>query len=284
MTGLLDGQAVVVTGAGRGLGRAYALGLAAAGARLVVNDRDGDPAESVAAEIREAGGEAVVVADAVGTRAAAVRLVERSRDAFGRVDVMVTNAGADRRGPVLDLTDDDWELTLTTHLMGSLFCSVEAARAMRDQGGGGAIVNVTSDAFHQGVPTLAPYCVSKGGIYGLTRVLAAELAPFDIAVNAIAPPATRTEPMLAYTDSLATMGLDAQQVAAFKAYLQEPEDIAPLVVFLASPAGRRLTGRVLGVTRRELVSLEPPATSRLGSNDPGPWTFDELAAAAAGLA
>jgi NAD(P)-dependent dehydrogenase (short-subunit alcohol dehydrogenase family) len=283
VTGRLEGQVVAVTGAGRGLGRAYALALAAEGAGVVVNDRDADPAEAVAAEIRAGGGQAAVVADAVGTRAAAVRLVEAAGEEFGRLDVMVTNAGADRRGPVLELTDEDWEATLTTHLFGSVFCSVEAARTMRDQGGGGAIINITSDAFHQGVVTLAPYCVSKGGIYGLTRVLAAELAPFGISVNAVAPPATRTEPMLAYADSLATMGLGADQLAAFRAYLQEPEDIAPLVVFLASPAGRSLTGRVLGVTRQELVSLEPPVAARLGGTDPGPWTFDELAAAASAL-
>lgn len=283
MSRKLDGQVVVVTGAGRGLGRAYALALAAEGASVVANDRDAEPVEALAAEITSSGGRVVAVAEAVGTRAAATRLVQTARDTFGRIDVMVTNAGADRRGPVLDLTDEDWEFTLGTHLLGSLFCSVEAGRAMRDQGGGGAIINITSDAFHQGVPTLAPYCVSKGGIYGLMRVLAAELAPFGISVNAVAPPATRTEPMLAFAETLEVMGLTEEQMDALKASFQDPEDIAPVVVYLASPEGRRLTGRVLGVTRREVVSLEPPTANRLGTCDPGPWTFDGLEAALAPL-
>ncbi len=259
MTGRLDGQVVVITGSGRGLGRAYALAMAAAGAKVVVNDRDREPAEAVAAEIAGADGQAVVCAEPVGTRAAAAALVASAVETFGGIDVMITNAGADRRGPVLDLSDDDWEFTIRTHVFGSIFCSVEAAKVMRDQGRGGAIINVTSDAFHQGVGTLAPYCVSKGGTYALMVVLAAELAPFGISVNAIAPPATRTDPMMAYADSLTSMGLTEEQVAGFKAMIQEPEDVAPLAVFLASPEGRRLSGRAFTLTRDGLTVMDPPA-------------------------
>jgi NAD(P)-dependent dehydrogenase (short-subunit alcohol dehydrogenase family) len=283
MTGRLEGQVAVVTGSGRGLGRAYALALAAEGARVVVNDRDAGPARAVADEIATAGGEAIACVEAVGTRAAAATVVRAALDGFGRIDVMITNAGADRRGSVLELTDEDWEFTLQTHLFGSLFCSVEAARAMRDQGEGGAIINVTSDAFHQGVPTLAPYCVSKGGIYGLMRVLAPELAPLGISVNAIAPPSTRTEPMMAFADSLGDMGLPEEQIAGFKATIQEPEDVAPLAVFLASAEGRKLSGLVLGLTRDEFTVLNPPGHSTPVRQDPGPWTVDELIAASTRL-
>lgn len=282
MSGRLEGQVAVVTGSGRGLGRAYARALAAEGAQVVVNDRDREPAESTVEDIRSSGGTAEAVVEPVGTRAAAARIVRTAVDRFGRIDVMITNAGADRRGSVLDLGDEDWEFTIRTHLFGSLFCSIEAGRAMRDQGGG-VIINVTSDAFHQGVPTLAPYCVSKGGIYGLTRVLAIELAPYGISVNAIAPPATRTVPMMEYADSLAGMGLDADQLDAFKAMIQEPDDVAPLAVFLASPDGRKLSGRVLGLTRQDFSALEPPVHHPLGHAEGGPWSISDLIAAAGEL-
>jgi NAD(P)-dependent dehydrogenase (short-subunit alcohol dehydrogenase family) len=283
MSGRLDGQVVAITGSGRGLGRAYALAMAAEGARLVVNDRDAEPAHSVVAEIREGGGEAVVCTQAVGDRAGAMAIVDCAVDSFGGIDVMITNAGADRRGPVLDLRDEDWEQTIGTHVFGSIFCSVEAAKAMRDQGRGGAIINVTSDAFHQGVPTLAPYCVSKGGIYALVTVLAAELAGFGISVNAIAPPATRTEPMMAYADSLGTMGLNDEQVAAFKAMIEEPGDIAPLAVFLATPAGRTLSGKVFSITHDGVTILNPPVHSAPVRTEVAPWRIDDLTAAVSNL-
>jgi NAD(P)-dependent dehydrogenase (short-subunit alcohol dehydrogenase family) len=279
----LNGQVAVVTGAGRGLGRAYARALAAAGAKVVVNDRDAQPASSVVDEIVAKGGEAVACVEAVGTRAAAKRVVAAATTAFGRLDVMITNAGADRRGPVLDLSDEDWEFTFTTHLFGSVYCSVEAARLMRDQGHGGAIINITSDAFYMGMATLAPYCASKGGIYGLMRVLAVELAPLGISVNAIAPPSTRTEPMMAFADSLTDMGLTEEQVAAFKATIQEPEDVAPLAVYLATAEGRKLSGQVLGLTRQELSRLNPPIQSAPLRREQGPWDVEALTASVSHL-
>ena len=260
MAGILEGQIVVVTGSGRGLGRAYALAMAAEGAKVVVNDRDREPAEAVANEITANGGSATVCVEAVGTRAAAQDLVATAVEHFGGIDVMITNAGADRRGPLLDLDDDDWEFTIRTHVFGSILCSVEAGKAMRDQGRGGAIINVTSDAFYMGMATLAPYCVSKGGTYALMLVLAAELSPLGISVNAIAPPATRTEPMLKYVDSLgATMGLTDAQLAGFREAILEPEDVAPLAVFLASPEGRTLSGAVLGMTADGPTILRGPS-------------------------
>jgi NAD(P)-dependent dehydrogenase (short-subunit alcohol dehydrogenase family) len=275
----LDEQAAVVTGSGRGLGRAYALALAAEGAKVVVNDLDEKSALSVVDQIKAGDGVAVACVEAVGTRSAAVRVVGAALDAFGRLDVMITNAGADRRGSVLDLSDEDWEFTFRTHLFGSIYCSVEAARVMRQQGQGGAIINVTSDAFHMGVGTLAPYCASKGGIYGLMRVLAVELAPLGISVNAIAPPSTRTEPMLAFADSLAAVGLTEEQVAEFKSTIQEPDDVAPLAVFLASTEGRKLSGQVLGLTHHDLTVLNPPVQSEPVRRDAGPWDVEGLIAA-----
>jgi NAD(P)-dependent dehydrogenase (short-subunit alcohol dehydrogenase family) len=259
MAGILQGQVVVVTGAGRGLGRAYALAMAAEGAKVVVNDRDRKPAETVANEIMATGGTATVWVEAVGTREAARTLVATAMEQFGGIDVMITNAGADRRGPLLELDDDDWEFTIRTHVFGSIMCSIEAGKAMRDQGRGGAIINVTSDAFFMGMASLAPYCVSKGGTYALMLVLAAELSPLGISVNAIAPPATRTEPMLKYVDSLGAMGLTDAQLAAFRGSILEPEDVAPLAVFLASPEGRTFSGTVLSITADGPTVLRGPS-------------------------
>ncbi|MGE0880710.1 MAG: SDR family NAD(P)-dependent oxidoreductase [Acidimicrobiia bacterium] len=259
MEALLSGQVAAVTGAGRGLGRAYAVALAAAGARVVVNDIDAAPAEEVVATIAATGGEAVPDVGSIAERAGAERLVALTRSTFGRIDIMVTNAGADRRGPVLDLDPADFEFTLGVHLWGTIHCSVAAGRAMREQGAGGCIVNVTSPAFYQGTPALAPYCTAKGAIYGFMRTLALELAPLGIAVNAVAPPLTTTGPVVAFLESLPAMGMPVDQIEAMRSMAQDPADVAPAVVFLASEAGRRQSGNVYTLTRDSLTRVGPPA-------------------------
>ena len=280
--GALDGQVAVITGAGRGLGRAYALAYAREGARVVVNDLDGGSAAGVVEEIAALGGEAVASHDSVGEPSGAGRMVAMAAERFGQIDVMITNAGADRRGPVLDLEPDDWEFTLRTHLFGSIHCSIEAARAMRHQGGG-AIVNVCSAAFYVGTPTLAPYGVAKGGIYGLMRSLAAELGPLGISVNGVAPPLTATGPALAFVDSLTDMGLSAAQVEAMRSSMPQPEDVAAITVFLATPRGRRLSGQLLTMTKDELMLIRPPDGGRVVRAAGERWELEELGTAVEGL-
>jgi NAD(P)-dependent dehydrogenase (short-subunit alcohol dehydrogenase family) len=281
--GVLDGQVAVITGAGRGLGRAYALAYAREGARVVVNDLDATSAESVVEEIAALGGDAVASHDTVAEPSGAGRIVATGVERFGRIDVMITNAGADRRGPVLDLEPDDWEFTLRTHLFGSIHCSIEAGRAMRGQDGGGAIVNVCSAAFYVGTPTLAPYGVAKGGIYGLMRSLAGELAPFGISVNGVAPPLTATAPALAFVDSLADMGLPAEQVEGMRSSMPAPEDVAAITVFLATPEGRRLSGRLFTMTKDELTVIDPPHGGRLVRAAGERWGMEDLRAAVQSL-
>jgi NAD(P)-dependent dehydrogenase (short-subunit alcohol dehydrogenase family) len=280
---MLDGQVAVITGAGRGLGSAYALAYAREGARVVVNDLDATSAASVVEEIAALGGAAVANDDTGAEPSGARRMVATGVERFGRIDVMITNAGADRRGPALDLEPDDWELTLRTHLFGSIHCSVEAGRVMRDQRGGGAIVNVCSAAFYVGTATLAPYGVAKGGIYGLMRSLAGELAPFGISVNAVAPPLTATAPALAFVDSLADMGLTAGQVEAMRSSMPQPEDVALITVFLATPEGRRVSGRLLTMSKDELSAIGPPDGGRPVRAAGERWTLKELGAAVASL-
>jgi NAD(P)-dependent dehydrogenase (short-subunit alcohol dehydrogenase family) len=277
--GVLDGQVAVITGAGRGLGRAYALAYAHEGARLVVNDVDAASAASVVDEIAALGGDAVASVDTVAEPSGAEAIVAAGVERFGRIDVMITNAGADRRGPVLDLDPADWEFTLRAHLFGSIHCSVAAGRAMRGQDGGGVIVNVCSAAFYAGTATLAPYGVAKGGIYGLMRSLAGELAPFDITVNAVAPPLTATAPALAFVDSLADMGLTAEHVEAMRSSMPQPEDVALITVFLATPEGRRLSGRLLTMGKDELGVIRPPDGGRTVRAAGERWTLEGLGAA-----
>jgi NAD(P)-dependent dehydrogenase (short-subunit alcohol dehydrogenase family) len=283
VTGVLDGQVAVITGAGRGLGRAYAVAYAREGARVVVNDVDAASAASVVTEIGLLGGDAVASHDSVADPSGAGRIVAAAVERFGRIDVMITNAGADRRGPALDLAPDDWEFTLGTHLFGSIHCSVEAGRVMRSQGSDGVIVNVCSAAFYVGTATLAPYGVAKGGIYGLMRSLAGELAPFGISVNAVAPPLTATAPALAFVDSLADRGLTAEQVDAMRSSMPQPEDVALITVFLATPGGRRLSGRLLTMSKDELWAIGPPEGGRPVRAAGERWTLEELGAAVASL-
>jgi NAD(P)-dependent dehydrogenase (short-subunit alcohol dehydrogenase family) len=279
MADMAEGLVAVVTGAGRGLGRAYAMALAGAGAKVVVNDRDKDPANDVVAEITAAGGSAAASCESVSDPAGAESIVDTALSAFGRIDVMVTNAGADRRGPVLELTPDDWDFTLKTHLYGSIYCATAAGRAMVRQGSGGSIIIISSPAFYHAPATLAPYCVSKGGTWALMQALSGELAPVGIRVNAITPSATRTAPMMAYVDSLADQGVPAEQIEWFRASVQEPEDAAPLVVYLASPASAPITGQTFALTRDTLTMVSPPTESR-SYKYPAPWVASELAAAA----
>lgn len=271
----------MITGAGRGLGEAYANAFAAEGAAVVVNDIDGVSAERVAAAIVAGGGQAVAAPGAVGTEDAADALVAKAVGEFGRIDVMVTNAGADRRGSVFDLSADDWTFTLQTHLFGTIHCAVAAARRMREQGRGGTIVTVVSDAFHMGLEGLGPYGTAKGGIYAFTRTLALELAHLGISVNAVAPPMTRTPPVADFLQSREDDGAPEGELEFFRATIQEPEEVAMVTVMLASDHGRGLQGQVLTMTRDSLTVLRPVGGRSVQAD--APWTLDRLAAAAAEL-
>ena len=273
----------VITGAGRGLGRAYALAYGREGAAVVVNDVDAASAAGVVDEIVADGGRAVACPLAVGTPEAAAAVVDAATDGFGRLDVMITNAGADRRGAVLDLTPDDWEFTLRTHLFGMIHCSVAAGRVLRRQGEGGVIVNITSAAFYAAPPDLAPYSVAKGGIYALMRALALELAPFGIAVNGVAPPMTATAPVLAYLERLADKGLPADQLAEMRDAMPQPEDIAAITVYLATEEGRRLSGQLFTMTKNELTVIAPPADTRTVTAPGTAWNLTDLSAAVSSL-
>ena len=183
-------KVAIVTGAGQGLGEGIALVLAAAGARVVVNDLNPDRAERVAAAIRAQGGEAVGVAADVANKFQCVHLVESARDAFGQLDILVNNAAVLRPGSILKMDEWDWNRCLEVNLKGAFFMSQLVGRVMQDENGerGGTIINIASTAGYQEPLTNgAAYAASKAGIVGFTRTCAVEFAEFGVCVFALLP-------------------------------------------------------------------------------------------------
>lgn len=249
MTGICEGRVVIVTGAGGGLGRAYALGLAAEGAKVVVNDlgvgTHGESglsqgaAEKVVEEIRAAGGQAVANTDDVADWEAGARIVQTAIDAFGDLHAVVNNAGFVRDRMFVSCTPDEWDAVLRVHLRGHFCTSRHAVDYWRARQKAGEqidarIINTTSGAGLQGSIGQSAYSAAKGGIASLTLVQAAELARYGITANALAPNA-RTRMTATAFDMTA-------DEAAFDVYA--PENMAPLVAWLCSADSADVTGEV----------------------------------------
>ncbi|MFJ9960825.1 SDR family oxidoreductase [Streptomyces avermitilis] len=262
MTGIADGRVVIVTGAGRGLGRAHALAYAAEGAKVVVNDLgvglDGapgpdSPAGQVVDEIRAAGGEAVAHGGDIATSAGAASLVAAALETYGRLDTLVNNAGFLRDRMLVNLDEDDWDAVLRVHLTGHFLPLRHAAAHWRAETKAGrtpraSIVNTSSGAGLLGSVGQGNYSAAKAGIIGLTLVAAAELARYGVQVNAIAPAArTRmTERAFAGTMAAPDAGFDAMA----------PENVSPLVVWLGSAASAGVTGRVFEAEGGRITVME----------------------------
>ena len=233
----LDGRAAVVTGSGRGLGRAYAIALAAAGAGVVVNDVDGDAAAETVELIGAAGGKAVAEVAAVGEAEVADALVARAVEAFGRLDVMVTNAGVLRDNVLWKMPDESFDLVIRTHLRGTFTCARAAAVRMREQGEGGRIIVVGSPAGQRGNFGQTNYAAAKAGIAAFARTWAMELARSQVTVNAIIPTAwtamTATIPIYAPLVERVERGEGLPRVVRQEHAVGMPEDCAGLVVFLS---------------------------------------------------
>jgi len=252
---LCDGRVVVITGAGRGIGRGHALEFARQGAKVVVNDigaeLDGSggstgPAGEVVAEIRASGGQAVANGDDIATWDGGANLVKAAIDAFGGLDVVVNNAGVVRDRMFANATEDEWDLTMAVHLKGHFTTSRHAAAYWRDRAKAGEtvdarIINTTSGAGLMGSVGQAAYSAAKGGIISLTLVQAAELGRYGITANAIAPAArTRmTEEVFAGDMAKPT---DPNAFDAMSA-----DNVAPLVAWLGSSDSAGVTGRVFEV-------------------------------------
>jgi NAD(P)-dependent dehydrogenase (short-subunit alcohol dehydrogenase family) len=281
MSELLKGKVAIVTGAGRGLGRCHALALAQAGAGVVVNDLGGSdigtgsdpgPAEAVAAEIRAAGGKAIANTASVADWDSSKLIVDAALKHFGRLDIVVNNAGISRFGTPIEATGRaDWDLTIAVNLTGSAALTHWAAQHWKTQGpaAGRAIVNTSSPAGTNPLPGSAAYCVSKAGICALTITSAAELAPLGVRVNAIAPIArtrlTEAVPMLADILRKPETGFD--RIA--------PEHVSPLVTYLVSRACQ-FTGRVFGIEGDDIYLFSGFSAVDQVNNSKRQWSVDSI--------
>jgi NAD(P)-dependent dehydrogenase (short-subunit alcohol dehydrogenase family) len=279
MAKLCDGRVVIITGAGRGIGREYALMLAAHGAKVVVNDlggaRDGSgaslgPAHDVVAAIAAAGGEAIANGDDVSDFAGAARMIEQAIAAFGRLDVLVNNAGILRDRMLVNMTEAEWDAVIKVHLKGTFGPAHHAAKHWRElvktgQSVDARIINTTSVSGIYGNPGQTNYGAAKAGIAGFTIIAARELRRYGITVNAIAPGA-----LTRLTEDL-MMGRGSEEDKA----RMHPRWIAPIVTWLASRESAHVTGRVFEASGTTLAIAEgwhrgPTATpvddpTRIGS-------------------
>lgn len=259
---LLDGRPAIVTGAAGGIGRGHVLHLAAAGARVVINDINGEGAEALAREVREKGGEAIVSTANIGTRAGAEELIAACVRAFGSVAILVNNAGNLRDRTLLRMTDDELDSILTVHVKGTFWCTQAAARAMVDAGRGGAIVNTTSGA-HFGSFGQTAYSAAKGAIASMTYTWALELARHGIRVNAIGPLGT-TAMSKTYRDA------DGNPGPTF-----DPMANGPAVVYLCSDEARNVSGQIFGTGGERLSHMVQPHYGKTLIR-PGGWDVASL--------
>src|SRR6267142_3544810 len=267
---LLDGKVAVVTGGGTGIGRAVSIGLAAAGAKVVVNDYgvsvDGmdpssEPANQVVADIRRAGGQAVAAADSVATMAGGRAVVDLALKEFGDLHVLVCCAGILRERMIFNMSEEDWDAVIAVHLKGHFTVMQPATRHMRERRAG-SIVTFTSTAGLEGSPGQPNYSAAKEGIVGLTRSTALAMAKYGVTVNCISPTAeTRMTERLP--------GTRRAQAAA------PAEAIAPVVAFLASDRASHVTGQILHVRGNQVSLFSHPAPIRAITSREG-WTPEAL--------
>ncbi|MCP2168789.1 SDR family NAD(P)-dependent oxidoreductase [Goodfellowiella coeruleoviolacea] len=243
--GLLQGRAVVITGAGRGLGEAYAMHSAQAGASVVVNDIDVELAEQVAERIRTFGGTAVASGHNVADPEQAAQLTEVCVTEFGRIDGLVNNAGLNYETAPWDDDVARIRATVEVNLLGTIYCGTAAMRAMREQGTGGSIVNISSGAFF-GQRKLATYSATKGAVASLTLSWALDLETSGIRVNAVCPVA-HTRMVWASERSLRSIPAELS-----------PSRVAPLVLFLLSDSAEGITGQIVRMKGRQLHLVGQP--------------------------
>jgi NAD(P)-dependent dehydrogenase (short-subunit alcohol dehydrogenase family) len=269
--GLLDNKVAAVTGAGSGIGRGVALGLAAAGASVVVNDYgvsvDGRepssaPAEAVVKDIQARGGRAVAVADSIATMAGGRAVVDAALKSFGDLHIVVCCAGILRERMIFNMSEEDWDAVIAVHLKGH-FTVMQPATAHMRQKRAGRIITFTSTAGLEGSPGQPNYSAAKEGIVGLTRSTALAMAKYGVTVNCISPTA----------DTRMTQRLPDERRGQAMA---PPEAIAAVVAYLASDRAAHVTGQVIGVRGNEVTLFSHPAPIRqITSREP--WTPEAIA-------
>lgn len=274
----LAGKVMLVTGAGRGIGREIAIQAAAAGARVVVNDlgggpggegADASPAQQVVAIIAQAGGQAVANTDSVADPVGAARMVRQAVDEFGRLDIVVNNAGILRDGIFHRMTEADWHAVINVHLHGAFHVSRAAATLFRAQESG-CFVHFTSTSGLIGNLGQANYAAAKLGIVGLSKSIALDMARYNVRSNCVSP--------FAWSRLIGTIAENTPEQAARLDRIRAmgAEKIAPLVLFLGSDAAREVTGQIFAVRKNEIFLMSQPRPLRSLHREGG-WTMDSLA-------
>jgi len=278
MPGMLDGKVAVVTGAGGGIGREIAVAMAASGARVIVNDvgasvtgegRSGTPAQQTQQIIEQHGGQAAVSTDSVAEWSSALKIVQAALDHFGRIDVVVNNAGILRDVIFHKMTPDDWLSVIGVHLNGSFFVSRAAAGHYRKQESG-AFVHMSSTSGLIGNFGQANYAAAKLGITALSKSIALDMQRYNVRSNCIAPFAWSR-----MTGSIPA-GTPEQQARLAKMQQMTPDKNAPLAVFLASDLAGGVTGQVFGSRMNEIILFTSPRPSRIVHRSEG-WTPELIA-------
>jgi NAD(P)-dependent dehydrogenase (short-subunit alcohol dehydrogenase family) len=275
----LEGKVAIVTGSGRGLGLAYAQELARRGAAVVVNDVNAETAADAVASIEADGGRAVAVVAPVGPTETAKQLVRTAVDTFGRLDILVTNAGILRDTVLWKMSDDDFDSVITTHLRGTFTTAREAAIHMREAGEGGRIICIGSPTGQRGNFGQTNYAAAKAGIVGMVRTWAMELKRAGITANAVIPVAatamTATVPYFAAAVEAEQKG---EQMPAFFRHdlgFGTSDDVSGLIAYLASDAAADVTGQAIGVggDRIQLWSHPEPVATAYHE---GGWSYEAL--------
>jgi 3-oxoacyl-[acyl-carrier protein] reductase len=236
------GKVAVITGASRGIGKSIALALAAQGATIVAMDMDQATTDAAVTEFQAQGVKALAVVGNVTVTADVERMIDSAVEAFGRVDILINNAGITRDGLIVRMKDDDWDAVLNVNLKGAFLCTRTAFKVMSKQRYG-RIINIASIVGQMGNAGQANYCASKAGLIGLTKSNAREMAKRNVTVNAVAPGFIAT----AMTDALSDKVREELAAQIPLERLGSADDIANAVVFLASEASAYITGQVLAV-------------------------------------
>ncbi|HEX8592453.1 MAG TPA: SDR family NAD(P)-dependent oxidoreductase [Pseudomonas sp.] len=274
MPSMVQDKVVVITGAGSGIGRAYALAFAADGARVVVNDlgrtaEGGSAAQAVVNEIHQAGGEAVASTESVAQWDSAHRIIECALDRFGRIDTVINNAGIVRDRFFFKMSLEEWQAVVDVHLNGSFFVARAAAPHFKEQASG-SYIHMTSTSGLIGNPGQANYAAAKMAVVGLSKSIALDMKRYNVRSNCIAP--------WAWTAMTASVPTDTPEAAARmeKLKLMEPRKIAPLAMYLASDASADVSGQIFGVRANEIYLFSQSRVMRSVHRSEG-WTAQTIA-------